>query len=153
MVEVQEQKGLMGILAESNCTFKREAVLVSFTYVRDGVQFVFERMYPVPASPLGQQDIGGAAPSPSPSSLLPPAASLEPLSPDIWQLTARCYVLEDDRPELVARAVEELMGVAAELQGVFKFRPIDRRRLDTRVPVSRELQPPPPLPQTQAVGR
>ena len=156
IVEVQDQKGLLGILAENGCSFQREAVLVSFAYVRDNVQFVFERYYPVPHATfvpeLQQQPTGVLEPRPAP--LLPPAAALEPLGAgSVWLLTARCHVLEEGQPELVARGVEDLAGVAAELQGVFRFRPVDRRRLDTRVPLSRELQPPPPLPQTQAVGR
>lgn len=98
--------------------------------MRANVEFSFSRYYHP-----------GAAGHSSPLSSLPAWADLRPIDPaNNWVLAVRLFVAEDNQPEKMKKANEELMAVKTELEKLFDFQAIDRRVFDTRI------VPPPAVP-------
>lgn len=121
----------------------------TYTFVRGSVEFVFTQYYhlpdaamqrslstadgsatsptaPAPATPTGQQQ--------GPAPMLPAWADLRPADPARkWVLSVRLGVAEDNQPERMQKATDELMAVRAEMERLFEFRVVDRRVFDTRM--------------------
>lgn len=71
---------------------------------------------------------------PSPAARLPPWASLTPVdAQNRWVLQVKAHVLEDNKPDLLRKAQDQLLAIRTELDGVFDFRAIDRKCHDTRI--------------------
>lgn len=67
-----------------------------------------------------------------------------------WILLVKAHVMQDNNPEELRKAQDALMGVKAEMEGVFEFMTVDRNFHDTRAPqVQQGIQA---LPQKQTVG-
>ena len=101
----------------------------SYSFVRENIEFVFSRYYHLPDSP-GRPVIN-----------LPAFADLRPVDPaQKWVLNVKLNVIDDNQPDKVRKASEELLAVKAELSKLFDFKIIDRRIFDTRI------APPPVIP-------
>lgn len=175
-IEISDQRNLIAILKDNNhrlavpdsprtlsrpearltfplgptaTRFKSEAIEESVSYFIDNIELSLVRYYHLPP----QQQQQGADPSrgSQPLASLPPWTTLQPLDPSgNWMLFVRTTVLEDNSPEKVKKAQDELFAMRERLAGVFDFKAIDRRAHDTRIaqPVSNV---PAPMPQTQRV--
>lgn len=67
-----------------------------------------------------------------------------------WFLHVKAHVLQDNKPDEIRKAQDQLLAIRAELDGVFDFRLIDRKVHDTRIaqqPMGTQA-----LPQIQKVG-
>jgi mediator of RNA polymerase II transcription subunit 18, fungi type len=94
----------------------------SFSFVRTNVEFTFTRFYHLPDSP-GR-----------PVATLPQWTDLRPVdSAQKWVLNVKLNVAEDNQPDKMQKANEELMAVKAELDKLFEFKVMDRRVFDTRI--------------------
>lgn len=72
---------------------------------------------------------------------LPAFDNLRPVDPaQKWVLNIKLNVLEDNQPDKVRKASEELLRVRIELEKLFDFKILDRRIFDTRI------APPPVIP-------
>ena len=49
-------------------------------------------------------------------------------------LMVKLCVLEDNDPEKIKTAMNELMEIRTKMEALFDFKPVDRRDFDTRVP-------------------
>lgn len=113
----------------------------SFTYFRDNVEYSITRYYRLPPN----QAPDGSA---QPLQILPPWEELSLVDQTgAWLLVAKNSVLEDNSPEKMQKAHDELMAIREELAGVFDFKAFDRRAHDTRV-AQQSNNMPAPLPQT-----
>lgn len=91
----------------------------------------------------------------------PPAEPMNPLPPwevfnnvdnlNQWMLVVKTHVLQDNKPDEVRKAQEQLVALKNELEGVFQFEVIERQFLDTRVPLAVQSLPA-PLPQVVKAG-
>ena len=63
----------------------------------------------------------------------------------------KIHVLQDNKPDEVRKAQEQLVALKNELEGVFQFEVIERQFLDTRVPLAVQSAPA-PLPQVVRAG-
>lgn len=68
-----------------------------------------------------------------------------------WILQARIHVLQDNKPDELRKAQDQLMAIRNELDGVFEFRNIDRKVHDTRV--AQQPQGVQALPQKVRIGK
>ena len=124
---------------------KSEAIEESQSYFRDNIEFTFVRYYPLPASAIADQQSQPPLPLPSweDISLQDPAGK--------WLLFVKVHVTDDNSPEKMQKAQEQLMLIREELLGVFDFKVIDRRAHDTRV-AQQGNNMPLPLPDKVSVG-
>lgn len=68
-----------------------------------------------------------------------------------WTLQVKTHVLQDNKPDEIRKAQDQLMALRAELDGVFDFRSIDRKVHDTRIALQQQgVQV---LPQKITVGK
>jgi mediator of RNA polymerase II transcription subunit 18, fungi type len=124
----------------SHCSFKSESIEESYTYFRDNIEYSLVQYRPLPALP-------GADGQPLPLQSMPPWDEIDPVDPACkWILFVRSHVLEDNSPEKMQKAHEELMAIRDELLGVFEFKIFDRRAHDTRL-TQQTNNMPAPLPQ------
>lgn len=73
-------------------------------------------------------------PIPAPASVLPPWSALVAVDAQHrWILQVKLHVSQDNKPDEIRKAQDRLMNVRTEFEGVFDFRPIDRKVHDTRV--------------------
>lgn len=68
-----------------------------------------------------------------------------------WMVAIKTHVLQDNKPDEVRKAQEQLVAMKNELEGVFQFEVIERQFLDTRVPLAVQSAMA-PLPQVQKAG-
>ena len=123
---------------------KSEAIEESQSYFRDNIEFTFVRYYPLPPSGAEQQL--------QQSSPLPPWEDISLQDPaGKWLLFVKVHVADDNSPEKMQKAQEQLMVIREELLGVFDFKVIDRRAHDTRV-AQQGNNMPLPLPDKVSVG-
>ncbi len=133
--------------------FKSETVEESYSYFRDSIEYSLVRYYLVPTVATGPPGPDGGSsqpqpqPEPEPLDSLPAWDQLTPVDPaGKWILYVKTEVPEDNSPENMQKAQDELMAVREQLTGVFDFKVFDRRAHDTRIaqPVTNI---PAPLPQ------
>lgn len=90
--------------------------------------------------------------SAEPSNPLPPWEAFDNVDDlDQWMVVVKTHVLEDNKPDEVRKAQEQLVALKNELEGVFQFEVIERQFLDTRVPLEVQSKLP-PLPQVLKAG-
>ena len=122
--------------------------------MRGNVEFVFSRTYHLPASQgngsavaAAQQQSpkqGGRQPQAQaqPLQTLPTWADLRPVDPaQKWVLHVRLHVDEDNQPDKLQKANQELLAVKEELDRIFDFKILDRRVFDTRIAPPQVLPP------------
>ncbi|KAH7040187.1 mediator complex, subunit Med18 [Microdochium trichocladiopsis] len=147
-VEIPECRNLLLTMADNNHSFRGEMIQESYTFVRGSVEFVFTRYYHLPDAAMRSLSTASSAapghPSPTPqphqqqpqgpAPTLPPWDDLRPVDPaQKWILSVRLSVVEDNQPDKMQKATDELMGVRAEMERLFDFRVVDRRVFDTRM--------------------
>lgn len=88
----------------------------------ENTEFVFSRWYRLPEQS-------------APQGSLPAWDALLPIDPELkWMLMVKLCVLEDNDPEKIKTAMNELMETRTKMEALFDFNPVDRRDFDTRVP-------------------
>jgi len=151
-VEILECRNLLTAMADNNHSFRGEMIQESHTFVRGNVEFVFTRYYHLPDAAMRSLSTASAGANPSqsptpqpqqqqqqqqapgPAPTLPPWNDLRPVDPaQKWILNVRLSVIEDNQPEKMQKATDELLSVRAEMEKLFEFRTVDRRMFDTRM--------------------
>ncbi|KAH7261759.1 mediator complex, subunit Med18 [Fusarium tricinctum] len=150
-VELWEQKKLPSVMRDNNYTFKTETIEEVFRFYRDEIEFCLVRHYFL-------QPLEGYVPmetkqQPSfPLDVLPSWEALTPVDQQKrWFLHVKAHVMQDNKPDEIRKAQDQLLAVRRELEGVFDFRGIDRKVHDTRVmPQAQGVQQ---LPQKVTIGK
>lgn len=87
-----------------------------------------------------------------PYSQLPAWDFMTPVdSENRWFLFVKAHVLQDNKPEEIRKAQDQLQAIRQELEGVFDFRAIDRKVHDSRV--AQQQQGVQVLPQKVTLGK
>ncbi|KAH8677646.1 mediator complex, subunit Med18 [Xylariales sp. PMI_506] len=130
-IDIYDQKNLPFILSGNKQVCKSELIFETYSFIRDSMEFVFSRYYTIPPS-AGQTSLVAS---------LPAWSDLKPVDPARkWTFTVKRTVPEDNHPEKMNEATQEMLNVRAELDPMFDFKSIDRRVFDTRI------APPPVVP-------
>ncbi|KFA64620.1 hypothetical protein S40285_03956 [Stachybotrys chlorohalonatus IBT 40285] len=132
-VEIWDQRKLPSMLRENQNQFKTETIEEIYHFFRDDVEFTLTKQYFV--QPIEEyipfekrQQLG------QPRGSLPAWDSLTPVDlQNRWIFQVKAHVLQDNQPEEIRKAQEQLLAIRTELEGLFDFRPIDRKVHDTRV--------------------
>ncbi|KAL8420516.1 hypothetical protein RB594_003346 [Gaeumannomyces avenae] len=128
-IEIVDQKNLITIVKDNNHRFKSEAIEESVSYFIDSVEISLVRYYHMPPAGAGEspaQPLGGP--------VLPAWSSLRLLDPSgTWMLFVRTTVFEDNAPDKLKKAQDDLYAMRDKLAGVFGFKMVDRRAHDTRI--------------------
>ncbi|KAF5021772.1 hypothetical protein F66182_6147 [Fusarium sp. NRRL 66182] len=150
-VELWEQKKLPSIMRDNNHTFKTETIEEVYRFYRDEIEFCLVRHYflqpldsYLPMETKQQQSL--------PLDTLPPWESLTPVDQQKrWFLHVKAHVVQDNKPDEIRKAQDQLLAIRRELEGVFDFRGIDRKVHDTRV--VQQAQGVQQLPQKVTIGK
>lgn len=132
--------------------FKTETVEQMYRFYREHIEFcLYRQLFTRPIADYVPMETRTEAPTPA-QETLPPVNELTPVdSQGRWILMVKTHVLQDNKPDELRKAQEELNGIRAELDGVFDFRSIDRNVHDPRVP--RRQQGVQVLPQKVTLGK
>lgn len=68
-----------------------------------------------------------------------------------WVLIVRSHVLQDNKPDEIRKAQDQLLSIKGELEGAFDFKTIDRKVHDTRI--AQQQQGIQALPQKVMLGK
>ncbi|PTB63144.1 hypothetical protein BBK36DRAFT_1127356 [Trichoderma citrinoviride] len=133
-VELWDQRKLLSVLQENNHQLKTETVEETYRFFRDDVEFCLTRHYFVgPLEnyvPLSSKPAAPTAPMPT----LPAWDSLTRVdAQNRWILQVKAHVVQDNKPDEIKKAQDQLLKFRADLEGVFDFKVFDRRVHDTRV--------------------
>ncbi|KAI1015835.1 hypothetical protein LB505_003945 [Fusarium chuoi] len=150
-VELWDQKKLPSVMRDNNHIFKTETIEEVYRFYRDDIEFCLTRHYflqpleyYIPMESKQQVTI--------PMSSLPLWESLTPVDQQKrWFLQVKAHVVQDNKPDEIRKAQDQLLSVRRELDGVFEFRGIDRKVHDTRV--MQQMQGVQQLPQKVMVGK
>ncbi|KFH42801.1 Mediator of RNA polymerase II transcription subunit-like protein [Hapsidospora chrysogenum ATCC 11550] len=151
-IEVWEQKKIPTLLSDNSYTFKTENLEEIYRFYRDDIEYCLFRQYFVrPIDDYMPLEHRNTQPSP-PHSTLPAWESLVPVdSQDRWILMVKAHVVQDNKPDEIRKAQDQLLSIRGELDGVFDFRAIDRKVHDTRV--AQQQQGVQVLPQKVTLGK
>ncbi|KAL7957337.1 mediator complex, subunit Med18 [Trichoderma compactum] len=133
-VELWEQRKLLSVLRENNHQFKTETIEDTYRFFRDDVEFCLTRHYFI--GPLEDYVplAAKSAPPTEPKSALPAWESLTRVdSQNRWILQVKAHVVQDNKPDEIKKAQDQLLKFRTDLEGVFDFKVIDRKVHDTRV--------------------
>ncbi|KAG7116465.1 hypothetical protein HYQ44_007084 [Verticillium longisporum] len=135
--EIWEQRNLPSIMRDNKYQLKSEAIEETFQFYRDDAEFCLFRHYQLPPTPDGTPlaRVGAWETGFTPSD---PARR--------WIFLVKVHVLQDNKPDEILKAHEQLANIRRDLEGVFEFKTFDRRIHDTRVAVEMRNAPA-PLPQ------
>jgi mediator of RNA polymerase II transcription subunit 18 len=124
----------------------------SYRFFREDVEFCLSRqLFMRPLTDYARVDPNSAAPS-SPVERLPAWESLTAVDlQDRWALQVKAHVVQDTKPDEIKKAQDQLMSIRGELDGVFDFRPVDRKVYDTRIAL--QAQGIQALPQKMTLGK
>ncbi|ODA77416.1 hypothetical protein RJ55_07045 [Drechmeria coniospora] len=119
--------------------FKTEIIEEVYRFFRDDVEFCFTRQFflkPIEEyTPLEGRQQAQA----KPLATLPSWDALTPVDmQNRWMLQVKVHVLQDNKPDEIRKAQEQLVSIRGELDGVFDFKAIDRRVHDTRVAMQQQ---------------
>lgn len=105
-----------------------------YRFYRDDIEFCLFRQYFIrPIEDYVPLEKRGTQPMP-PQDRLPAWESLSPIdTQNRWILLVKAHVLQDNKPDEIRKAQDQLMAIRGELDGVFDFKAIDRKVHDTRV--------------------
>ncbi|KNB01793.1 hypothetical protein FOXG_04938 [Fusarium oxysporum f. sp. lycopersici 4287] len=142
-VELWDQKKLPSIMRDNTTQVYR--------FYRDDIEFCLTRHYFLqPLEHYTPMETKQQATIPMGS--LPPWESLTPVDQQKrWFLQVKAHVVQDNKPDEIRKAQDQLLAVRRELDGVFEFRGIDRKVHDTRV--MQQMQGVQQLPQKFTVGK
>uniref|UniRef100_A0A0D2XLW4 Mediator of RNA polymerase II transcription subunit 18 n=1 Tax=Fusarium oxysporum (strain Fo5176) TaxID=660025 RepID=A0A0D2XLW4_FUSOF len=137
--------------ARQHHTFKTETIEEVYRFYRDDIEFCLTRHYFLqPLEHYTPMETKQQATIPMGS--LPPWESLTPVDQQKrWFLQVKAHVVQDNKPDEIRKAQDQLLAVRRELDGVFEFRGIDRKVHDTRV--MQQMQGVQQLPQKFTVGK
>jgi mediator of RNA polymerase II transcription subunit 18 len=108
-----------------------------YRFYRDDLEFCLSRTYFT--GPINNYDRLEAMQSKLPATTLPPWTQLIPVDAQKrWLLQVKAHVLQDNKPDEIRKAQDQLLAVRTELDGVFNFRAIDRKVHDTRVAMQQQ---------------
>ncbi|KAI9155497.1 Mediator of RNA polymerase II transcription subunit 18 [Paramyrothecium foliicola] len=150
-VELWEQRKLPSIMRDNLYQFKTETVEEMYRFFRDEVEFCLTRHYFV--KPLSEYTSLEArqGQQPTPLASLPAWEELTPVDMQSrWVLQVKVHVAQDNHPDEIRKAQDNLLAIRGELDGVFNFRSIDRKVHDTRI--AQQPQGIQALPQRVTVG-
>ncbi|KAJ3541951.1 hypothetical protein NM208_g4357 [Fusarium decemcellulare] len=150
-VELWEQKKLPSIMRDNNHQFKTETIDEVYRFYRDDIEFCLVRhnlVQPltsyVPMESKTEQSL--------PMANLPSWEFITPVDQQKrWFLLVKAHVLQDNKPDEIKKAQDQLLKIRGELDGVFDFKSIDRKVHDTRV--AQQLQGIQQLPQKVTIGK
>ncbi|SPO05594.1 uncharacterized protein DNG_08281 [Cephalotrichum gorgonifer] len=130
-VEIWGQKNLHSVLAGNSYSLTSDQIEHGYSFFRDDIEICLHR-YLLPR-PQGQPPSNATAPT----NPLPPWDSVTNVD-DLqhWMLVVKLHVLQDNKPDEVRKAQEQLVALKNELDGVFQFEVIDRQFFDSRVPLA-----------------
>ncbi|CVK92135.1 uncharacterized protein FMAN_07108 [Fusarium mangiferae] len=150
-VELWDQKKLPSVMRDNNHIFKTETIEEVYRFYRDDIEFCLTRHYFL--QPLEHYTpMESKQQSTIPMASLPPWESLTPVDQQKrWFLQVKAHVVQDNKPDEIRKAQDQLLSVRRELDGVFEFRGIDRKVHDTRV--MQQMQGVQQLPQKVKVGK
>ncbi|KHN94352.1 uncharacterized protein MAM_07781 [Metarhizium album ARSEF 1941] len=154
MVEIWEQKKLLPIMRDNNYRFKTEILEENYRFFREEVEFCLSRQYFL--RPLGDyaplESRGGQQPSPSPITSLPAWDDVTPVDmQNRWILLVKSHVVQDNKPDDIRIAQDQLLSIRGELEGAFDFKTFDRKVHDTRI--AQQQQGIQALPQKVILGK
>lgn len=131
--------------------FKTETIEEVYRFYRDDIEFCLTRHYFL--QPLEHYTpMESKQQATIPMGSLPPWESLTPVDQQKrWFLQVKAHVVQDNKPDEIRKAQDQLLSVRRELDGVFEFRGIDRKVHDTRV--MQQMQGVQQLPQKVMVGK
>ena len=108
-----------------------------YRFFREDIEFCLSRQYFV--NPIGDYT---PLHSKGPSTPLPSLPSWDALTAvdlqNRWVLQVKAHVLQDNKPDEIRKAQDQLMAIRRELDGVFDFKAIDRKVYDTRVAMQQQ---------------
>ncbi|KAM5352782.1 hypothetical protein ACJ41O_005504 [Fusarium nematophilum] len=144
-VELWDQKKLPSVLRDNQHQFKTETIEEVYQFFREDIEFCLVRHYFI--QPLENYVPMETKAQPSfPVTSLPAWETLTPVDMQKrWFLFVKAHVLQDNKPDEIRKAQDQLLAIRGELDGVFDFRSIDRKVHDTRV--AQQLQGIQALPQ------
>ncbi|KAG4260285.1 hypothetical protein FPRO04_08833 [Fusarium proliferatum] len=150
-VELWDQKKLPSVMRDNNHIFKTETIEEVYRFYRDDIEFCLTRHYFL--QPLEHYTpMESKQQATIPMGSLPPWESLTPVDQQKrWFLQVKAHVVQDNKPDEIRKAQDQLLSVRRELDGVFEFRGIDRKVHDTRV--MQQMQGVQQLPQKVMVGK
>ncbi|KJK83198.1 hypothetical protein H634G_01327 [Metarhizium anisopliae BRIP 53293] len=152
MVEIWEQKKLLPIMRDNNYRFKTEILEENYRFFREEIEFCLTRQYFLRSigdyAPLESR--GGQQPSPLTS--LPAWDAVTPVDmQNRWILLVKSHVVQDNKPDDIKLAQDQLLSIRGELEGAFDFKIIDRKVHDTRI--AQQQQGIQALPQKVMLGK
>jgi mediator of RNA polymerase II transcription subunit 18, fungi type len=113
--------------------FKSQVIEESCFFFNDDIEYVLTRWHKLP---------------PADNLALPAWDALIPVDPTGgWVFLIRTHVFEENSPDKMKRALDDLTAAQKQLSGIFEFKVVDRRAHDTRL-VQKVSSTPIPLPQT-----
>ncbi|KAF9772497.1 hypothetical protein IL306_009801 [Fusarium sp. DS 682] len=150
-VELWDQKKLPSVMRDNNHIFKTETIEEVYRFYRDDIEFCLTRHYFL--QPIEHYVPMETKQQPTfPMGSLPPWESLTPVDQQKrWFLQVKAHVVQDNKPDEIRKAQDQLLAVRRELDGVFEFRGIDRKVHDTRV--MQQVQGVQQLPQKVTIGK
>ena len=108
-----------------------------YRFFREDIEFCLSRQYFV--RPIGDYTPLHAK---GPSTPLPSLPSWDALTAvdlqNRWVLQVKAHVLQDNKPDEIRKAQDQLMAIRRELDGVFDFKAVDRKVYDTRVAMQQQ---------------
>ncbi|KAF7558426.1 hypothetical protein G7046_g5746 [Stylonectria norvegica] len=150
-VELWDQKKLSSLMRDNNHQFKTEGIEEVYHFFREEVEFCLVRDYfsrPLEDYVPLEQKTQPAVPS----ATLPAWEDLTPIDLEKrWYLFVKIHVLQDDKPDELRKAQDQLLAIRDELDGVIEFLSIDRKVHDTRV--AQQQQGIQALPQKVTIGK
>ncbi|KAF4508104.1 hypothetical protein G6O67_004528 [Ophiocordyceps sinensis] len=138
IVEIWEQTKLPSVMRDNDYQFKAETIEEMHRFFRDNMEFSLTKHYFV--QPMNDYTPLETRAQPSePSTTLPAWDSLTPV--DIqgrWILHVKSHVLQDNKPDEIRKAQDQLISIRNELEGIFNFKAMDRKVHDTRVAMQQQ---------------
>ncbi|QPG98471.1 hypothetical protein C2857_007642 [Epichloe festucae Fl1] len=151
-VEIWEQENLPSILRDNNFRFKTEVLEESYYFFRGDVKFrLLRHLFTRGIEDYTPLEARGGQ-QPTPATMLPAWEAITPVdSQKRWFLLVERHVVQDNNPDEIRKAQDQLLAVRAELEGAFEFRAIDRKVHDTRI--AQQQQGIQALPQKVMLGK
>ncbi|KAK8038999.1 mediator complex- subunit Med18 [Apiospora rasikravindrae] len=134
-LEIPGQGNLPMVMADNKYEFDKELIEETWSFVKKDekeiptkgdFEIAFTRYFKLPETDV----------EPSTQVVrLPAWSDLAPLDPaENWWVSIRSFAWEEKKPEEVKKAASQILEEKTNFDRFFKFEPVDRKDLDTRVP-------------------